>query len=143
MPIYKPRLTRSERAKYLPVAEDLLARGVELDIPDEWRYSARALRIMIAGPPASSIYQLASGLVVYAARVKLLAERGSFILQDFQITPAWDCDVFPCGPEGGTTYRFAPGLEFEWNEVLNHRIENDLRLRRGGRRALIRSSGGF
>jgi hypothetical protein len=130
MPIYKPRLTRSEQAKYLRVAQELLAAGVELNIPDEWSDNARALRITIGGPPASSIYQLASGLVVYAVYVIILAERGGVILQDFQIMPAWDPAVSECGPEKETGYRFATGLDYEWNDVLNHRIVNLLRLSR-------------
>jgi len=55
-----------------------------------------------------------------------VAERGGIILEDFEITPAWDRDVYPCGSEGGS-YR----LQYDWNEVLNHRIENRLRFRRG------------
>jgi len=109
VPIFEPRLTRREQAKYLTVAKELLA----------------------GGPPASSIYQLASGLVVYIVRVKLGAERGGVILEDFEITPAWDPDVYPCGSEGGTSYRLAAGLEYDRSEVLNHCIENHLRFRRG------------
>ena len=130
MPIFKPRLTRREQAKYLAVAEELLAGGIALEIPDEWRDNARALHIEIGGPPASSIYQLASGIVVYVVRAKLVAERGGIILEDFEITPAWDRDVYPCGSEGGS-YRLAAGLQYDWDEVLNHRIENRLRFRRG------------
>jgi hypothetical protein len=53
MPTYKPRLTRSEQLKYLTVAQELSAGGIELDIPEEWLGNARPLRIMIGGPPAS------------------------------------------------------------------------------------------
>jgi len=131
MPTYKPRLNRWEQAKYLHVAEELSSGRVPIEIPDEWRYQAPALRVEIAGPPASFIYQLHEHLVVYVFRVRLFAESGSFILQDVQITPPWDRDVVYCGLEPGTNYRFAPGLEFEWDEVLNHQIENNLRLSRG------------
>jgi hypothetical protein len=130
VPIFKPRLTRREQAKYLTAAEELLAGGLALEIPDEWRDNTHALHIEIGGPPASSIYQLASGIVVYVVRVKLVAERGGMILEDFEITPAWDSSVYPCGSERGS-YRLAAGLQYDWNEVLNHRIENHLRFRRG------------
>jgi hypothetical protein len=132
MPIYKPRLTRTEQAKYLAVARELVGAGVTLRIPDEWCDNASRLQILIDGPPASSIYQLASGLVVYAVHVRILAERGAVILQDFQIIPAWDSGICECSPEKGTGYRFAPGLDYEWNEVLNHRIVNLLRFSRRG-----------
>ena len=132
MPTYKPRLTRTEQAKYLAVARELLGAGVTLTIPDEWCDNASRLQILIDGPPASSIYQLASGLVVYAVHVRILTERGPVILQDFQIIPAWDSGTWECSPEKRTGYRFAPGLDYEWNEVLNHRIMNLLRLSRRG-----------
>jgi len=54
VPIFEPRLTRREQAKYLTVAEELLAGGIALEIPAEWRDNARALHIEIGGPPAST-----------------------------------------------------------------------------------------
>ena len=131
MPILKPRLTPREQGKYLRVAEELLGGGLALEIPDEWRDSTRALRIEIGGAPASSICQLAGGIVVYVVRMKLVAERGGVILEDFQIKPAWDPDVFASVSQEGTNYRLAPGHHYDWSEVLNHRIEKRLRLRRG------------
>ncbi len=130
MATYKSRLTRRERKKYLEIAEDIQSRGGQIEIPEEWHDPVDQLRIAIAGPPASGIYQLAAGVVIYVVRTKLVAELG-LILQDFEINAAWDPGVYPCGPAGGTTYRFSSGLQFEWDEVLNHRIENYLRFRRG------------
>lgn len=102
MPIYKPKLTWSEQANYFRVAQELIAAGVKVDIPDEWHQNACPLRILIGGPPASSIYQLSGRLVLYVVRVNLSAERGGLIIRDFDITPRWDRDVFPCYTEEGT-----------------------------------------
>ncbi len=130
MPIYKPQLTRSEQARYLKVALELAAAGVKLDIPDEWRENERFLRITIAGSPESLITQLSPSKVLYVFRVRLLAERSGTV-QGFEVETCWDQGVFPCYPEGRPPYRFGPGLDFDFDEVLNHRIESLLRFRRG------------
>ena len=115
MATYKSRLTRRERKKYLEIAEDIQSRGGQIEIPEEWRDPVDQLRIAIAGPPASGIYQLAAGVVdLRCPYSKLVAELG-LILQDFEINAAWDPGVYPCGPAGGTTYRLCSGLQFEWD----------------------------
>ena len=111
MPIYKPQLNRSEQARYLKVALELAAAGVKLDIPDEWRENERFLHITIAGSPESLITQLSPSKVLYAFRVRLLAERGGTV-QGFEVETCWDQGVFPCYPEGRPPYRFGPGLDF-------------------------------
>jgi hypothetical protein len=128
MPTYKARLTRREQAKYLAVARELAATGIQLQIPDEWQ----ALQILIGGPPESYIHQLGNGLVVYSLWVSMVAERGGIILRDFQIATAWDSDIFPCGSEDGTQYRCADGCDHDGRDVLNHRIENNLRFSQCG-----------
>ena len=130
MPIYKPELTRGSRQNIFRSHENSLPRGSGLDIPDEWRENERFLRITIAGSPESLITQLSPSKVLYALRVRLLAERSGTV-QGFEVETCWDQGVFPCYPEGRAPYRFAPGLDFDFDEVLNHRIESLLRFRRG------------
>ena len=130
MPTYKPELTPREQGKYLSIARELEAAGTRVDIPDEWRENERFLRITIAGSPESLITQLSPSKVLYAFRVRLLAERSGTV-QGFEVETCWDQGVFPCYPEGRAPYRFAPGLDFDFDEVLNHRIESFLRFRRG------------
>jgi hypothetical protein len=130
MPTYKPKLTRREQAKYLSMAKELEAAGTRVDIPEEWQENARFLHVTLAGSPESLITQLSPTIVLYALRVRLLAER-SVTLQEFEVVTRWDPGVFSCYPEGRIPYRFAPGLDFDVKEVLNDRIERDLRFRRG------------
>jgi hypothetical protein len=130
MPTYKPELTPREQRKYLSIARELEAAGTRVDIPDEWRENERFLRITIAGSPESLITQFSPSKVLYAFRVRLLAER-SGIVQGFEVETCWDHGVFSCYPEGRPPYRFGPGLDFDFDEVLNHRIESLLRFRRG------------
>jgi hypothetical protein len=130
MPTYKPDLTPRDQAKYLSIARELEAAGTKVDIPNEWQEKARFLRVTIAGSPESLITQISPTIVLYAFRVRILAER-SVTLQEFEVVTRWDLDVFSCYPQGRTPYRFAPGLHFDVKEVLNDRIERDLRFRRG------------
>jgi len=130
MPTYKPELTPREQGKYLSIARELEAAGTRVDIPNEWRENERFLHITIAGSPESLITQLSPSKVLYAFRVRLLAERSGTV-QGFEVETCWDQGVFPCYPEGRPPYRFSPGLDFDFDEVLNHRIESLLRFRRG------------
>jgi hypothetical protein len=130
MSTYKPELTPSEQAKYLSIAEELQAAGTRVDIPDEWLENARLLRITIADSPESLITQISPTIVLYALRVRIQAEH-SVTLQDFEVVTRWDPNTFSCYPRGRIPYRFAPGLDFDMKEVLNHRIERKLRFRRG------------
>jgi hypothetical protein len=133
MPIYKPKLTSREEAKYLSIARELKAAGTEIDIPGEWLENARLLRVTIAGSPESLITQISPTIVLYALRVRLLAEHG-VTLQEFEVGTRWDPGIFSCYSQGRTPYRFGPGLDFDVKEVLNDRIERDLRFRRGDMR---------
>jgi hypothetical protein len=130
MPTYKPELTPREQTKYLSIARELEAAGTRVDIPDEWQENARFLHVTIAGSPESLITQLSPTIVLYAFRVRILAEH-SVTLQEFEVATRWDPGVSPCYPEGRTPYRFDPGLDFNVKEVLNDRIACDLRFRRG------------
>jgi hypothetical protein len=130
MPTYKPELTPREQQKYLSIARELEAAGTRVDIPHEWQENALSLRITIAGSPESLITQLAPSIVLYALRVRFLAER-SVTLQEFEVVTHWDTGVFSCYPQGHAPYRFARGLDFDVKEVLNDRIERNFRFRRG------------
>lgn len=129
MPIRRSRLSREEEREYLASLRDRQARGFNVVIP-RWLERACGLDIIIAGSPESFIIQLSPSIVLYIFRVRLVAER-SVTLQEFEVTTRWDPAVFPCYSEGRTPYRFVPGLEFDVKEVLNDRIERDLRFRRG------------
>jgi hypothetical protein len=133
MPTYKPELTLREQGKYLSIARELQAAGTKVDIPDEWQENARFLRVTFAGAPESLITQLSPMIVLYAFRVRILAEH-CVILQEFEVVTRWDPGIFSCYSQGRTPYRFGPGLDFDVKEVLNDRIERDLRFRRGDMR---------
>jgi len=130
MSTYKPRLTRREQARYLEVAQDLAAAGARIDIPPECIEEACCLRLAIAPSPESMIYQLSPSKVLYVFRLRLFAER-TVAVEDFEVATTWDPDIFPCYPDGHQLYRFGPALDFDIKEVLNHRIDEVLRFRRG------------
>jgi hypothetical protein len=99
MPTYKPELTPREQAKYLSIAMEQKAAGTRVDIPHEWQENARFLRITIAGAPESLITQISPWIVLYAFRVRLVAER-SVTLQQFEVAASWDSAIFSCYPRG-------------------------------------------
>ena len=111
MPTYKPELTPRDQAKYLSIARELEAAGTKVDIPNEWQEKARFLRVTIAGSPESLITQISPSIVLYAFRVRLLAER-SVTMQEFEVETCWDPDVFPCYPEGQYTLSIRSGTRF-------------------------------
>jgi len=125
----KSRLSREEERQYLARLRDRQARGFNVVIPRQLE-RAGGLDITIGGSPESLITQLSPTIVLYALRVRLVAERSGTV-QEFEVAASWDPGIFPCYPAGSTPYRFAPGLDFNVKEVLNDRIERDLRFRRG------------
>ena len=133
MPIYKSRLTRTEQEDYLVLAQQLLAQGVELEIPDEWEMWSRKLDISIH-PVHSSIYEVRRGITIYAVYVRLVSRDSNLTIEEFEIAPPWDHGVIACYA-ARDRYRFATSLDFEYEEVLNHRIEDLLRFHRRGDRA--------
>ena len=129
MPIRKSRLSREEERQYLASLRDRQARGFNVVIPRQLE-RACVLDVIIAGSPESLITQLSATIVLYALRVRLVAER-SVTVTEFEVAASWDPGIFPCYARGRTPYRFAPGVEFNLKEVLNDRIENALKFRRG------------
>jgi hypothetical protein len=127
MPFHRTRLTRSEQLDFAVTAEELRTLGVAIDIPEEWRRQARFVDVSIS--PASTIYELGRGKIVYALHVRLVSTSPNLVLSQFDIAPPWDSGVL-C--ELDDDYRFARGLEFDAKLVLNSRFERGLRFRYRG-----------
>ena len=124
MPVRKSRLNRVEQDEQFDIAQVLRAQGVDIAIPEEWEKQSRFFEISIS--PDSRIYELRPGVILYAIYVQLISRRNRLAVEDFDISPAWDDDVIPHGTTG-EIYRFTRALEFDRNEVLNHRLEALLR----------------
>ena len=128
MPLRRRTLTQAERTEHLVRAEQLRASGVEIEIPEHWRDRNRTLDIIVASPAESRVFESYTGGIFYAVLVRLLA-RFAVTLTDCDITTEFDDQIVmesfrdPVFTLGGQEYR--------QSEVLNHRIENNLRLVRG------------
>jgi hypothetical protein len=120
MPFRKFRLTRAEQDEHFDIARALRAQGVAIEILEEWEKQSKRLEISIR--PDSAIYELRPGLTLYAIYVQLKSWRSKLAIEQFDILPAWDDDVIPHSTMEGN-YRFTRALEFDRNEVLNHRFE--------------------
>jgi hypothetical protein len=132
MPIRKLRLSRLEEAEHLVCLKQLQAEGHSIEIPEELQEDSRALDIHIASPYINIIRQLAGGTVACAILARLVALRPNVILEDSQLSLAWDPDVFPLSNNGKSRYYFQRGFDFTREEVLNHLIEGRLCLHHRG-----------
>src|ERR1700738_1644357 len=127
MPIRKPRLNREEQARNLACLERLRAEGIDVEIPEEWKWRDGALDIILASPAESTVYESRTGGIYYAILVRLAARsRGALTWCD--IAARWDDQVVlesfldPVCKLGEEEHR--------QGDVLNQRIECGLRLSR-------------
>jgi hypothetical protein len=136
MPVYKPRLTRKEQARYRAVAQKLVAAGVNITMPAE----EELLGITIGGPPASYIHQVGNAFVVYAVWVSMTAKKSGIILLDFRIAASWDSEIGPACSEvtirrerkTESRYVCPDGRDYLEDDVLNDVIDEGLHLSRPG-----------
>jgi|SRR5579863_3142920 len=129
MPVYRPRLSRAEEAMDLDCLQQLEAEGIDVEITDELRESSRALDIVVAGPAESTVFESQSGGVFYAVPVRLIALR-QVILAHWGLSVHYDDQVVAERFDDRTKVCQLGGLEFRRIEVLNHRIEDGLRIPR-------------
>jgi hypothetical protein len=134
MPIYKPRLSRAEEAMQLDYLQQLQAEGHDVEIPEEWRKNADAVDIEVGAPWENMVFELSSGGIgYYAVWSRLVARRPGVILPDYDITSAFDDQILLLNVDERNPVCKLGGFEFERREILNSRIENQLRFpHRGG-----------
>jgi hypothetical protein len=131
MPIYKPRLSRPEEAMKLDYLRQLQFEGLDVEIPEEWQENSRVLDIVTAGPAESTVFESASGGVCYAVLTRLVAERSGSILTDWALSTDYDEQIVPESFDDRDPVWILGGQVYRQGEVLNHLIENGLRLSRG------------
>jgi len=132
MPKKRLRLNRQEQKRYLACAKELQAAGLDLEIPDEWQENSRSLDIFVASAEGNILCELSTGITACAIHVELVSLRGNLILKNSTIASEWDSElILLCGDKRGL-YRAREAFEFTEAEVLNHRIQNGLRLHRRG-----------
>jgi hypothetical protein len=129
VPVIRSRLTRTEQDKHFVTAQRLHEQGVAIEIPEEWQNQSRYLDISIS--PDSTIYVLRRGVTLYAVYGRLQSRCSNVAIDAFDILPSWDPDVIPYSTMK-ETYRFTRSLEYDFEDVLNHRIEQSLRFPRIG-----------
>ena len=136
MPIRKTRLTQDERNKYVNALKLLVSVGADIDDAQLTGPERGRLRISQCGPELNhkvfNLYQVKSAIVV---EVRLVATCAEIIITDCHFVLPWDLNhsLSLLGiSDRSLCYRPAKGLEFDRDNVLNHRImDGGLRLRRG------------
>jgi hypothetical protein len=128
MPIRKLRLSRLEEAEHLVCLRQLQAEGHDVEIPEQWPEKADALDIEVGPPLENMVFDVRnSGVVYYAIRARMMARRSEVILTDCEITPDWDDQVLLLNFDEGKILCKLGCLDFERREVLNSRLENQVR----------------
>jgi hypothetical protein len=132
MPRTRWTLTTAEKDEYLARAQWLASAGAAIEI-SEPASQPSALIISQYGPEFHNIIiNLRPGRIVVIVGVRLLAARTGITVCDCAYTLPWKgSELFLWNAPEGATYRLAKGLEFSQDEVLNHRIEEGMPLRRG------------
>ena len=133
MPRTRWALSRAEKDEYVARAKWLAAAGAAIEISETALSPLSALRINQYGPGFHNIIvNLNPGRITVIIGVRLLAVRTGIRVCDCEYTLPWKGpELFLWTASEGSTYRLAKGLEFSRDEVLNHRIEEGMPLRRG------------
>jgi hypothetical protein len=131
MPIRKLRLSRADQAKYLDRLKKLRAEGLDFEIPEEWVENSRALDIVLAGPAENTVIETPSHGVVYAVRIRGVAQRSGSIVTEWDLCTDYDDQIVPESFNDRETVYRPGGQEYRRCDVLNQRIENGMRLSRG------------
>jgi hypothetical protein len=139
MPTIKRNLTRPEKLDNLARAKKMRADGVDLQIREDWLETARSLDIFVTGGPESFIFDLPDGRAGYVIGLRMVPRRRVTLLRYCQITTAWDDQIMLDGGldnRGGRhpMYRLFQ-LLYPLNQVLNQRIENQLKFQGRGQMA--------
>ena len=115
-------------------AERLKAAGVAIEVPSE--RSTESVFIDFPYGPGfyvhNVIFDLGPGRLVIVAGVKLMARRSEICLEDCEFSLTWDGPQFSLWGLGDERldYRVTRDVVFAREEVLNHRLEEGLRLKR-------------
>jgi len=131
MPVKRTRLSAVQQARYLGRAQELIAAGIDCEIPHEWHENSRSVEISVAPPQENILRELATGVTAYAIEVRLLGLRGNLVFEDFTIASEWDSDLVALRANGKNLYGVGAAFEFTEREVLNPRIEKGIHFRRG------------
>jgi len=133
MPRTRWTLNRTEKDEYVARAKWLAAAGAAIEISETALSQPTALRISQYGPEFHNIIiNLHPGRIMVIIGVRLLAARPGIMVCDCAYTLPWEgSELFLWNAAERSTYRLTNGLEFSRDEVLNHRVEEGMPLRRG------------
>jgi hypothetical protein len=127
MPTTKRRLTRTEQANYLSCLQELQRGGCDVEIPPTWVNESRGLDIVVAGPPASTVYETPTGSVYYAIGLRMVSNRARVSLLDCEGETEWDDCVGLLPFDQSQSPCWAGNICYPAKQTLNGRIENYLR----------------
>jgi hypothetical protein len=128
MHIRIPRLGRREKEEYFRWLQQMQAEGIDVEVPELRLQQPGPLDILIAGGPATGIFDLPGGGAAFVIWVRLVAGRPVTVL-DCAMTTAWDDQIVLQGFFDERTPLWRLGhVAFPRSQVLNMRIMDSLHL---------------
>lgn len=124
MATMKRSLTRREVAAHLARAKRMCARGVNIQIREEWLDTVRSLDITVGRGCSSTVFDLAGGSAAYAIWVRMVAQR-RVALVECRLATDWD-DGIDLIDDRKPLWRLGR-QDFSGQRVLNMRIMNTLK----------------
>ncbi|HXZ31134.1 MAG TPA: hypothetical protein VEH30_02530 [Terriglobales bacterium] len=137
MPYTKRRLTQSERVERLRRAEELLASGVDIVIPKEWRENCCSFDIMLPPPCDCLAWNGPGGQACYSVYLQICARQSALTYPEFDLEVPWDSGIvlatFEPRKKKGVGFKSVVdfkavidfgGQQYWGEEILNPRIEN-------------------
>jgi hypothetical protein len=130
MPVRQARLSREKQAIYVASLRQLQEEGRDVEIPEEWEENGERHSIDIVLSSHSVVFETACGGIKFAVQMRITALRSGLTCVDCDISTAWDDQIVAESDECDRIYRL-DRQEYRPHEVLNQKIENNLKLRRG------------
>lgn len=133
MPIVRRRITRDEEIEYLERAQWLNSAGAAIEVPGP-RPEQLSLDICQYGPEFDNItFTLYPGRAVVVVGISLLARKTGIMIENVRLMTPWDAPEFYLWgtADEELPYRLCRGVEFSRDYVLNHLMDERMRLRRG------------
>ena len=127
-------MTKAEQLEHRKRAEWLSSAGVPIEVPDALPAELSALDVLQYGPDFNDVlFNRYPGMAFVVVGLKLIARRTKITVDDCRIISPWRGPEFFLWGAGreDLNYDLCKGLGFFRDEVLNHKIEQGLSLRRG------------
>lgn len=139
MPRIKWKLSKSEKCEFLALAEELEPLGTYLDLSDLRAHRSASIKLTQEGSFFESYARRCYAGSLYVLRLSIVALAPKVALEGCELeSPDFDLNAYLLDDPSESrstehSYRLWDRTEFPRKQVLNHRIDHGMTLRRGDR----------